>query len=148
MQRGCYFINQYSLRYDDRGLVDAINYDFPILVYNRRRYGYYFLITDKFIFTHEGKNAICVSKDTNNVIDHPHENQRISEDREYGWLGNFGSVPIIQRNSVPTEDTEHYSIKHLSDIDQGEPDILDNTDNEKIRKIIKQENICKKLNML
>lgn len=41
--------------------------------------------------------------------------------------------------SVPVDDKLYHKIVYLSDIDQGEPDILDNRDNNKIRKIVKKK---------
>lgn len=50
----------------------------------------------------------------------------------------------ISNVSIPVEDPLYYKIVYLSDFDQGEPNILDNRDNNKIRKIIKEKNFLRK----
>lgn len=37
---------------------------FPVLHYNKKRYGFYFLNSEEYVFQHEGKNAICISEET------------------------------------------------------------------------------------
>ena len=97
-----------------------------------------------FLNTRE-KNAVCINKEFGFVVKRPQVQQQI-EQNPIAWLGPYNLnrvyLPLRFPNfSVPVEDTTDYKIVHLSDIEKGETDILDNSDNEKIRKILKEKKI-------
>lgn len=94
-------------------------------------------------FNTKEKNAICINKEFDYVVKSPKEEQLIKRN-PIGWLmpiredGLYQPQVGIVNFSVPVDDKLYHKIVYLSDIDQGEPDILDNRDNNKIRKIIKK----------
>lgn len=91
---------------------------FPLLHYNKKRYGFYFLNSEEYVFQHEGKNAICISEEFDIVVKNPQERKALNQQNLIQWLQPLGErrlySPLEIQNdthevnvySVPVEDKD------------------------------------------
>ena len=116
--------------FDWEDVAEFIDGDLLKLRYMKKRFGYLFYDEQNYIKKINGRNAIFVNKEDEFVCRKPEES-------------TFNGI----NNTIPMEDTEHYEIKFLDEIDRGDPFITqeEKKHNEKVKQT---KNILKKIKLV
>ena len=128
---------------DYENLNNFIDDDLLRLRYMKKRFGYLFYDSNKFIKKVDGKNAIYVNKEQQFVCRKPEEPTYHGIDETKSPL----SKEYYLDTTIPMEDTERYEIKFLDEIDRGDPFI---TYDEKYqdKRVKDTTNILKKIKLV
>ena len=122
---------------DYEDINEFIDDDLLQLRYMKKRFGYLFYDSQKYIKKVNGRNAIFVNKEDKFVCRKPEEPTYHGKDE------NGKTIDI----TIPMKDTERYEIKFLDEIDKGDPFI---TEDEKYQDkyVKKTTNILKKIKLV
>ena len=107
------------------------------LRYMKKPFGYLFYDEFKYIKKINGRDAIIVNKEDQFVCRKPDEPTFHGIDKD----GKMINV------TIPLEDKERYEIKHLEDLDKGDPFITEN-DKQQNKYVKETENILKKIKLV
>ena len=124
-------------------LNNFIDDDLLKLRYMKKRFGYLFFDSHKYIKKVNGRNAIFVNKEHKYVCRKPEEPTFHGINKNEPPFSNNYYINV----TVPMTDTERYEIKYLDEIDRGDPFI---TSDEKYQdKCVKEtKNILKKIKLV
>ena len=124
-------------------LNNFIDDDLLKLRYMKKRFGYLFFDSHKYIKKVNGRNAIFVNKENQYVCRKPGELTFHGINENESPFSNNYYINI----TIPMTDTDRYEIKYLDEIDRGDPFI---TSDEKYQdKCVKEtKNILKKIKLV